>query len=117
MFAQSDGDNSWKANMTCHGCGIRGHLKRECPNKKDKGQDQIHANFKEEENPNNGENLFVQKKSKWAVNENYLLLDNQSRVHQIANPSLLKNIRKSSKLINIHYNTGVSKTELEGKLV
>jgi hypothetical protein len=27
MFAQSDGDNSWKANMTCHGCGKRGALK------------------------------------------------------------------------------------------
>jgi hypothetical protein len=47
MFAQSDEDNSWKANMTCHGCGIRGHLKWECPNKNDKGQDQIHANVKE----------------------------------------------------------------------
>jgi len=26
-------------------------------------------------------------------NENYLLLDNQSTVNQIANPSMLKNIR------------------------
>jgi hypothetical protein len=93
MFAQSDGDNSWKANMTCHRCGIRGHLKQECPNKKDKGQDQIYANVKEEENPNDDENLFVQQKSKGMVNKNYLLLENQSMVHQIANPSLLKNIR------------------------
>jgi hypothetical protein len=64
MFAQSDGDNSWKANKTCHGRGIRGHLKRDCPNKKDKGQDQIHANVKKEENPDDGdgENLFVQQK-------------------------------------------------------
>ena len=116
IFAQSDGDNSWKANMTCHRCGIRGHLKQECPNKKDKGQDQIYANVKEEENPNNGENLFVQKKLKGTVNKNYLLLDNQSTVHQIANPSLLKNIRKSSKPINIHCNAGVSKTELKGEL-
>jgi hypothetical protein len=73
MFAQSAGDNSRKANMTCHGGGIREHLKRVCPNKKDKGQDQIHANVKEEENPNDGENLFVQQKSKGTVNENYLL--------------------------------------------
>jgi hypothetical protein len=51
----------------CHGCGIKGHLKQECPNKKDKGQDQIHAN-KEEENPNDGENLFVQQKLKGTVN-------------------------------------------------
>jgi hypothetical protein len=116
MFAQSDGDNSWKTNMTCHGCGVRGHLKWECPNKKDKGQDQIHANVKEEENPDDGENLFVQQKLKGMMNKNYLLLDNQSTVHQIANPSLLKNIRMSSKPINIHCNAGVFKTELEGEL-
>jgi hypothetical protein len=117
MFTQSDdGDNSWKANMTCHGCGIRGHLKRECPNRKDKGQDQIHANVKEEENPDNGENLFVQQKLKGMVNKHYLPLDNQSTVHQISNPSLLKNIRKSSKQINIHCNARVSKTELKGEL-
>jgi hypothetical protein len=116
MFTQSDGDNSWKANMTCHGCGIRGHLKWEFPDKKDNGQDQILANVKEEENPDDGENLFVQQESKGTVNKNYLLLDNQSTVHQIANPSLLKNNRMSSKLINIHCNAGVSKTELKGKL-
>ncbi len=34
MFAQSGGDDSWKANIPCHGCGKQGHLKRECPNKK-----------------------------------------------------------------------------------
>jgi hypothetical protein len=50
------------------------------------------------------------------VNKNYLLLDNQSTAHQIANPSLLKIIRKSSKPININCNAGVSKTELEGEL-
>ena len=50
------------------------------------------------------------------VNENYLLLDNQSTVNQIANPSMLKNIRKSSKPIKIHCNAGMSKTDLEGEL-
>jgi hypothetical protein len=90
--------------------------KRSVPTKMDKGQDQIHTNVKEEENPENGENLFVQQKLKGMVNKNHLLVDNQSRVHQIANPSLLKNIRKSSKPINIHCNVGVSKTELEGEL-
>jgi hypothetical protein len=94
----------------------KGALKMGVSQKKDNGQDQIHANVKEEENPDNGENLFVQQKSKGTVNKNYLLLDNLSTVHQIANPSLLKNIRKSSKLINIHCNAGVSKTELEGEL-
>ncbi len=50
------------------------------------------------------------------VNNNFLLLDNQSTVNQIANPSLLKNIWKSSKLITVHCNAGVTKTDLEGEL-
>ncbi len=58
----------------------------------------------------------MQQKLKGTVDKNYLLLDNQSTVHQIANPSLLKNIRKSSKRINIHCIAGVSKTDLEGEL-
>jgi hypothetical protein len=115
MFAQSGGDDSWKANITCHGCGKQGHLKRECPNKKE-DKDQMHATIDEEDNPDDGENLFVQQKSNGMVNENYLLLDNQSTVNQIANPSMLKNIRKSSKPIKIHCNAGMSKTDLEGEL-
>ncbi len=65
--------------MTCHGCDIRGHLKWEFPHKKDKGQDQIHANVKEEENPDNGENLSVQQKLKGTENKNYLLLTTRAR--------------------------------------
>jgi hypothetical protein len=35
MFVQSDGrDDSWKKNISCHNCGKKGHLKRECTNKK-----------------------------------------------------------------------------------
>ncbi len=58
----------------------------------------------------------MQQKLKGTVNKKHLLLGNQSTVHQIANPNLLKNIRKSSKPINIHCNAGVSKTELKGEL-
>jgi hypothetical protein len=36
--------------------------------------------------------FFVQHKAKGAANKNYLLLDNQSMVDQIANPDLLMNI-------------------------
>ncbi len=60
MFAQSSGDDAWKADVTCFGCGEKGHLKRECPNKKDK--EQIHANIVEEEDPDVGENIFAQQK-------------------------------------------------------
>jgi hypothetical protein len=116
LFAQSDGDDSWKANITCHGCGKKGHLKRECPNKKERDKDQMHITIDKEDKPADDENLFVQHKSNGMVNKNYLLLDNQSTVNQIANPSILKNIRKSSKPIKIHCNAGMSKTDLEGEL-
>jgi hypothetical protein len=115
MFAQSGGDDLWKANITCHGCGKQGHLKRECPNKKE-DKDQMHATIDKDDNPDDGENLFVQQKSNGMVNKNYLLLDNQSTVNQIANPSMLKNSRKSSKPIKIHCNAGMSNTDLEGEL-
>jgi hypothetical protein len=115
MFAQSCGDDLWKANITCHGCGKQVHFKRECPNKKE-DKDQMHATIDEDDNPDDGENLFVQQKSNGMVSENYLLLDNQSTVNQIANPSMLKNSRKSSKRIKIHCNAGMSNTDLEGEL-
>ncbi len=113
---QLDGrDNSWKKNISCHNCGKKGHLKWECPNKKtNKGGEQVHANI--EDNPDKGENIFVQARAKGVVNKNFLLLDNQSTVNQIANPSLLKNIRKSNKPITVHCNAGVTKTDLEGEL-
>ena len=76
----------------------------------------MHANIDEEDNPDDSENLFVQQKSNGMVNENYLLLDNHSTVNQIANPSMLKNSRKSSKPIRIHCNAGMTKTDLKGEL-
>jgi hypothetical protein len=51
-----------------------------------------------------------------VVNENYLLLDNQSTVNQVANPNLLKNIRKGEKPIIVHCNAGSTKTDLIGEL-
>ena len=49
-------------------------------------------------------------------NKNYLLLDNQSTVNQVANPNLLKNIRKGERAITVHCNAGSTKTELVGEL-
>ncbi len=67
---------------------------------KQKDQEQVHANI--EDNPGKGENIFVQARAKGAVKKNFLLLDNQSTVNWIANPSLLKNIWKSSKPLTVH---------------
>jgi hypothetical protein len=51
-----------------------------------------------------------------VVDENYLLLSNQSTVNQVANSNLLKNIRKGEKPIIVHCNAGSTKTDLIGEL-
>ncbi len=116
MCVQSDGrEDSWKKNILCRNCGIKGHLKRECPNKKtNKGGEQVHANI--EDDPNEGENIFMQARAKGVVNKNFLLLDNKSTVNQIANPSLLKNIWRLNKPITVHCNAGFTTMDLEGEL-
>ncbi len=50
------------------------------------------------------------------MNKNYIPLDNQSTVNQIANPKLLKNIRKANKPITVHCNAGSTTTDLKGEL-
>jgi hypothetical protein len=100
MFAQAkSGDNSWKARINCHKCGKKGHIAWECP-KKEIEQDAL----TEEEDINKGENIFVQYKERGVVNKNWVLLDSQSTVDQIANPALLSNIRKAKKPATVHCN-------------
>jgi hypothetical protein len=114
MFAQTD-DDTWKKNITCHKCGKNGHLAWEYKSKRE--PDQVHANVEEKESDQDkDENIFAQHKAKGVVNKNYLLLDNQTTVNQIANPDLLTNIRKSQKPIVVHFNVGKTKTDFKGKL-
>jgi hypothetical protein len=97
MFAQSIND-SGKNNITWHKCGKKGHFARDCHSKGDgekpKSQENnhVHANVDEDNDDEDGEILFVQhmKPKKGVVEENYLLLNNQSTVNQVANPNLLK---------------------------
>ena len=97
MLAQTGdgGENSWKTKQTCYKCGEKEHIARECPLNKEK-QDQImHATIKEEavadeEDTDNGENIFVQKKEGGVVYRNWVLLDSQSTIDQVSNPSMLK---------------------------
>jgi hypothetical protein len=101
MFAQTEGDNSWKTRVNCHNCGKKGHVVRECPERKQsRNQEHIHANIQEEgyneDDINKGENIFVQKRKKGVFNKNQLLIDSQSMMDQIAYPALLKNIRKAA---------------------
>jgi hypothetical protein len=90
MFAQT-GDDSWKADIDCYKFGEKGHLARECPKKKTKEAEQMHVNSAVEEvqDLDNGENISVQSSTRGVVNQIYMLLNNQSTVDQIANPSLL----------------------------
>jgi hypothetical protein len=113
MFAQT-GDDSWKADIKCYKCGNKGHLARECPKKKTKEAEQMHANIAVEEvqDLDKGENMFVQSGARGVVNRNYVLLNNQSTINQIVNPCLLANIRKAKSLIMVHCNNGSLYTNL-----
>jgi hypothetical protein len=121
MFAQTEGDNLWKTKVNCHNCSKKGHIARECPERKQAGnQEHIHANIQvdgcNEDDIDEGENMFVQKREKGVVNKNWLLLNSQSMVDQVANPVLLKNIRKVARTVTVHCNAGSTRTNLEGDL-
>jgi hypothetical protein len=104
-----------------HNCGKKGHIARECPEREQTGnQEHIHANIQEdgcnEDDIDKGENTFVQKREKGVINKNWLLLDSQSTVDQVAYPALLKNIRKAASIVTVHCNAGSTSTNFEGDL-
>jgi hypothetical protein len=121
MFAQTEGDNSWKTRVNCHNCGKKGYIAQECPERKQaRNQEHIHANIQEdgcnEDDIDKEENMLVQKREKGVVNKNWLLLDSQSTVDQVANPALLKNNRKAASTVTVHCNARSTSTDLEGDL-
>ena len=79
ILAQTKGgDNSWKSRQDCFKCGKPGHIARECPEKEGK-QEQMHVNVEvdtgmEDEDLNQGENIFLKKKEGGVVSKNWLIL-------------------------------------------
>jgi hypothetical protein len=69
----------------------------------------------EEDDIDEGENIFVKHKERGVVNENWVLLDSQSTVDQIANSAFLSNIRKTKKPATVHCNAGSTYSSLEGE--
>jgi hypothetical protein len=92
---------------------------RECPEKEGK-EEQVHTNVEadagtEEEDLDQGENIFVQKKEGGVVNKNWVLLDSQSTADQVANLGLLTNIRKAKNPVTIHCNAGSTYSTFKGE--
>jgi hypothetical protein len=80
----------------------------------------MHTTIKEKqdaskEDPDHGENIFVQKKEGGVINKNWVLLDSQSTVNQVSNPALISNIRRAKNLSIIHCNAGSTSSILEGE--
>jgi hypothetical protein len=81
----------------------------------------MHANVEadagtEEEDLDQGENIFTQKKEGGVVNKNWVLLDSQSTANQVAHLGLLTNIRKAKNPVTIHCNAGSTYSALEEEL-
>ncbi len=82
IFAQTEG-GSWKDNVKCRACGKKGHIAWECPNKNKETVEgeQLHTTLQEEDDDlDQGDNIFVQQEARGIINKNYILLNNQSTV-------------------------------------
>jgi hypothetical protein len=123
-------DNS---RITCWNCREMGHYSSSCPNKRRQQASGIQAllaggveteEYDNEEISFNFANITREAASVSAtvhhqgaaVSKNWILLDNQSTVDVFCNPKLLKNIRKTNKVMNIKCNAGVTSTNMVGDL-
>ena len=68
----------------------------------------------DEEDIDDGENIFMQKKEEGVVNKNWVLLDSQSNINQVCNPAMLTNIRRAWSPSKIHCNARSTGSMLEG---
>jgi hypothetical protein len=79
----------------------------------------MHATIEEEavadeEDTDNGENIFMQEREGGVVDRNWVLLDSQSTIDHVSNPAMLTNIRKAKIPSKIHCNAGSTCSVLKG---
>ena len=43
VFSETDCDNDWKKNVSCHGCGLKGHQLKECNKTSPEDKKKIYA--------------------------------------------------------------------------
>jgi hypothetical protein len=104
-------------NITCFGCGERGHYANECPARAGQsGTNLLLAGLERGEFDVGPSWTLANAGAAAKIPESWILLDNQSTVNIFANRSLLQNIRKAPATMDIHCNAGVTKTNWIGDL-
>ena len=118
MFAQLQAFASWHTELYCYNCGKKGHIGRNCLQRKQSKDKEEKKNRSEkeeavnvlnhdddvEEDEHQGMGLMFYHHEGETINKNWIILETGSTVDVFCNPNLLDNIRTVNEKINIHCN-------------